>query len=73
MDDDSTEDEAETWAVAMLECAFKKPNPSKPLPYSVRKLGDPPWTPEVRQSPSEHPYRPKVLGAKEVEQPRPRR
>lgn len=72
MPDDSTADYAHSWAISMLETAFKKPNPSRPVPYEMRKLGDRKWEPEVAMAPSEHPYRPRVVEAHEVAQPLPR-
>jgi hypothetical protein len=59
--EDGTEDDAITWMVSVLECAFKKKNPV-PCPKDlVERIG---WTREVSLPPSEHPYRPRVVGVK---------
>ena len=59
--DDSTEDDASAWRAA----AFTKANPV-PCPPGGLRQG---WTPRVPVPPSEHPYRPCVVGARRHKAP----
>lgn len=65
--DDQQEVDAATWATAVLVTAFTKPNPEPKDRWGAR-IGPA----VVPMPPSEHPFRPRVLGAVEVAQPAPR-
>lgn len=69
MPEDTTDLDARAWAGNLLDIAFTKDNPT-PRPSGSAGWG---WKSVIPMSPSEHPYRPKVVGAKEVAQPTPRR
>jgi len=62
MDDDTTDEDAKTWATSMLETAFKKKNPISRA-ESISKDPTNVWHAQVPMSPQEHPYKPQVLGA----------
>jgi hypothetical protein len=63
MPDDSTVEDAESWAGALLETAFRKPNPQPARGDGWKTLN---WTATVPMTPNEHPFRPRVVRATSV-------
>jgi hypothetical protein len=63
MDDDSSEGDARMWVASVLDTAFKKKNPVSRTDWPASEGR---WHAEIPMSSSEHPYKPRVVGAEKV-------